>query len=51
MGNTSAVVHREWNYMDAHDIMLAVTLGLRPRQPHKVLMYMLQLALSVGGSH
>ena len=48
MGSTSAVVHREWNYMDAQDTMPVITQGLRPRQPHKVLM--LQLALSVGGS-
>ena len=50
MGSTSAVVHREWNYMDAQELepMPVITQGLRPRQPHKVLM--LQLALSVGGS-
>ena len=47
MGNTSAVVHKEWNYMGAQDTMPVITQGLRPRQPHKVLM--VQLALSVGG--
>ena len=48
MGNTSAVVHREWNYMDAQEPMPVITQELRSRQPHKVLM--VQLALSVGGS-
>ena len=48
MGNTSAVVHWEWNYMDAQDTMPVITQGPRSGQPHKVLM--LQLALSVGGS-
>ena len=48
MGSTSAVVHKEWNYMGTQDTMPEITQGLRPRQPHKVLM--LQLALGVGGS-
>ena len=48
MGSTSAMVHRGWIYMGAQDLMPVVTLGLRPKQPHKVLM--VQLALSVGGS-
>ena len=48
MGNTSAVVHKEWNYMGTQDTMREITQGLRPRQPHKV--FMLQLTLSVGGS-
>ena len=47
MGNTSAVEHREWNYLDAQ-IMSVTSLGLRSRQPHMVLM--VQLAHSVGGS-